>query len=699
MGYKISVDTGGTFTDVVVTNGVGKTIIGKALTTHTRVFDGLSQAIENAASQLDLGLGELLSRTNLLVYGTTRATNAIVTRNVAKTAFLTTQGFPDILVLKEGGKLDGFGFSTDYPAPYIPRRWTFEVEERVNSEGEVVVPLNETSVRAVLEQLKEQSFEAIAVCLLWSIIHSDHERRIGELIEEILPGVPYTLSHRLAPIVREYRRASATAIDASLKPLMQRHFRDFETDLREAGYENELLVSTSVGGVMSVEEVIDAPINTAKSGPAMAPVAALTYSKMEGMGDNVIVCDTGGTTYDVALSRDGEIIYSRDTWMGPPWEGDLLGISSVDIRSLGAGGGSIAWVDSGGLLRVGPQSAGSEPGPACYGRGGENPTLSDAACVLGYFDPDYFLGGRMALDVSAARNAIGKIAKKMELSIEQAAWGVLCLASDMMVKEVNELTVAQGINPSESTIVAGGGAAGINVMQISKELNAKRVVLPKVASALSASGMQFANIVKEETGSLITSSARFDFEGVNQLLDQLEQRLLAFLAGLNRAADSEYRIEYIAEARYQAQVWDLDTRLPGTRIKDRDNLEEFVRTFHDVHERVFAVRDEDSPIECINWKARLIVPLGQAVEFSNKIDYFPAENPSHFRECFFGENGFAETPIYTPDILIVGTVINGPAIIEEPTTTLVVFPDMSVQISDSGNYLLNVNRTGGTSDA
>lgn len=689
MSFTISVDTGGTFTDVIVRDASGKQTIGKALTTHGRVFGGLSESIKAAAADLGLGLDQLLADTTLFIYGTTRATNAIVTRNVAKTAFLTTEGFPDILVLKEGGKLDGYDFTKSYPAPYIPRRRTFEVPERIDAEGKVARALDQDAVRALLRQLAHRNFEAIGVCLLWSFINPEHELAVGALIEEMLPGVPYSLSHQLAPIIREYRRASATAIDASLKPLMQKHLFEFEQDIRAAGYKGQILVSTSFGGVMDLASVMQSPINMAKSGPSMAPVAGITYSVAEGLGDNMIVADTGGTTFDVGLSRNGQLVYSRDTWLGGMWEGDLLGISSVDIRSIGAGGGSIAWIDDGGMLRVGPQSAGSEPGPACYGRGGLKPTTSDAACVLGYFDPDYFLGGRMKLDVAAAREAIATVAEPLGLSIEAAAWGIMRIATDHMVKAIHEITVQQGIDPRESTVVAGGGAAGMNIMAIAVELGSDAVVLPKVASALSASGMQFADIVTESTAPHFTSTLRFDSEGVNAALAKIEAELDRFRSQIENAQGAPWRIEYFAEARYLAQVWELDTRIPCGRFTSQADIDVLTASFHDLHERVFAVRDENSPVEIINWKGRLTVELSKKMERSPNADSFRAQAPDHSRTCFFGGDAGVDTPIFKPADLRTGMVINGPAIVEEPTTTLVVYPGMTAKISGAGNYILH----------
>lgn len=688
--YRISVDTGGTFTDVVVTDSSGGYTIGKALTTHARIFDGMREALGVAAEQLGLGVEALLGATDLFIYGTTRATNAIVTQRVAKTALLVTEGFPDILVLREGGKLNPHDFSRDYPEPYVPRRYTFEVRERIRADGSVSREFDEAQAREVIGQLARHNFEAVAVCLLWSIANPAHERRLAALLDELLPGVPYTLSHRILPVIREYRRASATSIDASLKPLMQQHLSGLERDLRAAGYASDILVSTTLGGCMSVAELIEAPIHTVKSGPAMAPVAAATYTRLEGLGNNAIVCDTGGTTFDVGLVRDGNLTYSRDTWLGGLWSGHLLGISSVDIRSVGAGGGSIAWCDEGGLMRVGPQSAGSDPGPACYGRGGELPTVSDAACVLGYFNAEAFLGGRMRLDVAAAHRALAPLAQRFGASIEQTAYDIISLASELMIKAIREITIAEGVNPSESTLVAGGGAAGINILPIARELECGRVVLPKAASALSAAGMQFADILKEETASLVTTSNRFDHAAVNRTLGELERRLLGFLEGLGAQARDKARLEFFAEARYFGQIWELDTPLPFSRIEDAADVERLVEAFHQVHQRVFAIDDRASAVECINWKARLTValssPLVQPLARAAQGEQAPV---AAYRTCHFDAGVSIETPIHAGADLLPGHRVQGPAIIEEPTTTLVVYPGMSARVSDAGNYILS----------
>ncbi len=694
MGFKISVDTGGTFTDVVVSDARGELTIGKALTTPARIFDGMRGAIASAAEQRGISFADLLAGTDLLIYGTTRATNAIVTKRVAKTAFLTTSGFPDTLVLKEGGKFRPHDFSRDYPEPYIPRRHVFEIDERVNAQGAVLRALDHAQARRSLERVRDQGFEAVAVCLLWSLLNPAHEEALGTLIEEVLPGVPYSLSSRLIPIMREYRRASATAIDASLKPLMQQHLRELELDLAAAGYRGNIFVCTAAGGCNSIAALVERPIFTIGSGPALAPVAGITYSRMEGLGENVIVCDTGGTTFDVGVIRDGALTFNRDTWLGPRYTGDLLGIAAVDMRSIGAGGGSIAWIDDGGLMHVGPQSAGAEPGPACYGRGGTLPTLSDAAAVLGYFDPDYFLGGRMTLDVAAARTAMQDVAARLGLSIAETAWRILTLAGDLMMRAIADVTINEGINPRESTIVAGGGAAGLNIMLIAKELGCDHVVLPKTAAALSAAGMQYADIVAEEVGSFYSLSDRFDFARVNALLDALEARVLE-MRGKLPDQTGEIELEFFGEARYQAQVWELDTpfpdtKLPSRRFRSQSDLDAYVANFHDLHERIFAVKDPGSAVETVSWKVRLTVKLEAPPTLHHALASGEVPVVSGHRDCFFGGSAAVRTPIYKSSGLRPGHLVQGPGIIEEPNTTLVVYPGMSAQVSSAGHYRLNI---------
>ncbi|MGR8948809.1 MAG: hydantoinase/oxoprolinase family protein [Gammaproteobacteria bacterium] len=693
MTYQISIDTGGTFTDAVIADETGIRTVGKALTNIEKNFVGVSNAIENAAEQLGLSLTETLAATDVFVYGTTRATNAIVTGRTARTAMLLTSGFPDILVYRQGGKTNPHQLNIDYPQPYIPRSLTFEISERTTAEGEIATPLDEGQVDAVLEKIKGCNVDAIAVCLLWSIANGDHERRIGELISQSMPEIPFSLSHELNPILREYPRASSTAIDASLKPIMQEQLKLLRQNLIDSGYSGDILVSTTLGGVLHVEDVIEKPIYLVKSGPSMGPVAGNTYANQEDLGNNALVVDTGGTTFDVSLVRNNQIAQSSESWLGPIYTGHLLGMAAVDVRSIGAGGGSIAWLDSGGLLHVGPQSAGAQPGPACYGQGGKQPTVTDAAMVLGYLNPEHFLGGRMGLDQQAAVNVLKPIASALDRSVEDAALAVLTVADENMIKAIQEITVKEGINPAETVIVAGGGAAGLNILPIAKSLGVRRVLMPSTAGALSACGGYFSDIVSEVKQSHFTLTDAFDFDGVNRRLEQLTARLDDFADRLQARGLNDFDRQLSVEARYAGQIWEIEIPLRSDRFANDTDVERLVDDFHTEHERIFAVRDTENPLECINWKGRIAAvrpsALGRPVAAGDVAEITPQST----RVASFGDirAEALETKIYFGESLQPNALIHGPAIIEEATSTLVIYPDMSVRVTPNGHYLAELS--------
>lgn len=689
--YRISVDTGGTFTDAVLHDDSGSLWLGKGLTRLDRSWLGVRDALEAISEQIDVGLEEMLARCELFLYGTTRSTNAILTGTTVRTAFLTTRGFPDILLMREGGRLEPFNLRIEYPKPYIDRSLTFEVNERIDAEGQVVEAIDRDQLRGIIERIREYDVKAVAVCLLWSMLNPEHELVVGEMLEELAPDIPYTLSHQVNPIMREYRRASTAAIDASLKPLMERHFKDLEDDLREAGLGGDLLAFTSLGGVMKLHDLRAQPVLTVKSGPSMAPVAARAYGSMEGIADgDLIVCDTGGTSFDVSLVPSGQIKFTRETILGKAFTGYMTGLSSVDIRSIGSGGGSIAWVDPGGLLKVGPQSAGAEPGPACYGLGGEEPTVTDAAALLGYLDAETFAGGRIRLDLDAARAAFEPLAEQLGLTVEVAAHGVLTVATEDMIGAIRDITINEGVDPRESVIVAGGGAAGINVVPIARELGVEKVLMPRTAGALSASGGQYADILHEFSVTRLTDTADFDLDAANTALAEIRNELERYVHNLDSAGRRDFGIRYSVEARYPFQIWELEVPLEIDRFERPEQVEELARRFHDLHMRTFAINEPAQSVECVNWKGRLTIPLEKPkLRLAENRD---GEPDSRTRGAYFPEIGRVEMPRFRGDSLPAGTVIEGPAAIDEPTTTIVLYPGSSATVTDSLNYLLSIDQ-------
>jgi N-methylhydantoinase A len=704
---RIACDVGGTFTDVAVSDAGGRLTVAKALTRPEQLFAGVWSALELVADQLAEPVRQLLGRASLFVYSTTQATNAILEGTTARTAFLCTEGFPDILVRREGGSLRPYDYTRAFPEPYVPRRLTFEITERIDVDGGVVVALDERGARAQLGLARSLGAQAVAVCLLWSTANPAHELLLGDLIEQELPGVPYSLSHRVNPIVREYRRASGTAIDASLKPLLQQHLPEIADGLRGAGFAGETLAASSAGGVVPLSELVERPLWSVRCGPALAPVAARALVAAEttetggsssssssssgggGGGGGAIVCDTGGTSFDVSLIRAGELVFTGETWLGEPFRGHLTGLSSVDVRSIGAGGGSIAWVDPGGLLRVGPQSAGADPGPACYGRGGTRATVTDAALTLGYVDPEHFLGGAMALDAGAAERAVGELAGTLGIGLLDAALAVLAVANERMIAAIHELTVEQGLDPRESTLVGGGGAAGLTILTIARELGCGEVLIPRAAGVLSALGGQHSDIVREVTAPHVTDSREFDFAGVGRTLDRLREHMRAFEAELPEGLDGNLQRSFFVEARYAHQVWDITIPLVGEGIEDERALERVVTSFHEAHERMFAVREPGQRVEMSQWKGRVVAstakpPLGAAREV-------PAGTAAtRRRTAFFADLGEVEIPEHLGQGLAAGASVSGPALVIEPETTIVVHPGWTAHVTELGNYRLKL---------
>jgi N-methylhydantoinase A len=686
MTYTISVDTGGTFTDLVLSDESRVLQLIKSPTTPNDVFGGVSGALEGAARSQGTNVEALLAETETFVYSTTSSTNAIIQGRTARTAFLTTAGHRDILVYREGGKLQPHNIAMPYPDPYVPRSLTFEIHERVLADGSIALPLDEADLASTLSRLGELEVEAIGVCLLWSIVNPEHELRVGGLISETLPGVEFTLSHEINPIVREYRRASSAVIDASIKPLMRTHLEHIDARLRGLGFKGEpLMVTHASGGVLSLEDMCARPLHTVDSGPALAPVAGMRYTVEEPdlRFPNTLVVDTGGTSFDVSQSRGERVLYTREKWLGPMWQGHMTGLPAVDTKSIGAGGGSIGYVDDAGLLHVGPESAGADPGPACYGRGGERPTVTDAAVVLGYINPEFFLGGEIALKPEFAFEAIKEyVAGPLGFAPEQGAEAMMAVNSEMMRGFVSNLTITQGLDPRECVIVAGGGAAGLNILAIARELGVRQVLAPKFAAGLSATGGQFSDIMATISRTAFTNTRDFQFESVNRACQEITDDLTAFDLG------GEAQIEYICEARYADQIWELDVHLGDrSQFGDEEDVAHLKHRFDELHKEVFAVNQPGEDVEILTWR-------GEARLARNK----PALGVPARREKdgdavaerrIFMDGDFRDVPIYRGSELEPGEVLHGPLILEEDTTTIVAIPGSKTIVRPT-HYLFEI---------
>ncbi len=681
---RLATDTGGTFTDLVVEDDDGSITLHKASTVPSDPVAGVLDALSGAAAARGMSLTELLGRCDSFIHGTTHAINAIITGRTARTALIVTEGHRDILLFREGGRTEPFNHTIPYPAPYVPRALTFEARERIGSDGGVMIALDEAGVIETLERVRESGAEALAVALLWSTVNPAHEQRIGALIEQYLPGIPYSLSHAVNPTLREFRRASSAAIDASLKPLMTHYLGGLTARLSEAGFAGKVMVLTSAGGMVEAEEVAASPIRVINSGPSMAPVAGRHYAEREGAWRTAIVADTGGTTYDISLVSDGRIPMTRDLWIGEPYRGHLAGYPSVDVKSVGAGGGSIAAVDSAGLLRVGPGSAGSTPGPACYGRGGTRPTVTDACVTLGYIDPDYFLGGAMRLDGDAARNAIARdVADPLGISAEDAAWSILDLATENMVQAIQDMTVNQGIDPAQAVLIGGGGAAGLNSVFIARRLGCSELLIPETGAAMSAAGAMMSDIAAEFPTTTYASTAGFDLARAHTAFSAVREQAEAFIARAQLAGT----ISYVAEARYDGQAWDIDVPIDDAGFATEADVARFRIAFDAMHEQLFTIRDEDSAVELIGLRARVACPSRPDAEFRLKHDVQGAA-PSRSRPVYFAGQGWLDTPVLRWDTIPVDSVQAGPALIESAFTTIVVDPPARFRRTAAGSILI-----------
>lgn len=654
--FRISIDVGGTFTDVVVVDGDGDLSMHKAATTPAAPVEGILRGLRAAAIAKSLDLRQFLAATDLVVHAGTAALNAVVSGTNARTGFLTTEGHPDVLLLREGGRSEPFNYTIPFPDPMVPRRFTYAVRERILSDGRVLKPLDRDHLARITDRLVDDGIEAVGVALIWSIVNPAHEIAVGAFLAERVPGLEITLSHQLNPIMREYRRASSACLDASLKPVMARYLNGIDELLRSEGYGGTVLAVTSRGTVLPLSEVVRAPIHALNSGPASAPVAGGALAEAVTGCDTAIVVDAGGTTFDVSVVRKRELPLTQEHWIGGRYRGHITGFPSIDIRSVGAGGGSIAWIDDGGLLRVGPGSAGADPGPACYRRGGVDPTLTDAAVALGYIAPDLFLGGEVPLDADLARTALSRISGPLDLTVEDAALAVLQVASESMAQAAEEVTVRNGIDPTTAVLVAGGGASGLVAVGLGTRLGCRTVVIPAIGPTMSAAGALIADILHEHRYTGMTRLDHIDAETLETVARELAnqaERSAGDMLGLRSCT-------YFINARYARQAWDIEVDL-GDRLPGLADLATMRGQFDEAHARIHGVADPGSHVEILSWGVRVreTTNADSPLRLGSSVPG-PVMSFEPWRRAYFPEIGWAEVPVVdqtTLDREMVGPLI------------------------------------------
>jgi N-methylhydantoinase A len=685
---RLGVDIGGTFTDVALEIGERR-FTGKILTTPHAPEDGVLAALRSVAAEAGVEPGEV----GVIIHGTTLATNALIERKGARTALLTTEGFRDVVEIRHENRFEQYDVNIDLPPPLVPRRLRLPVHERIDAQGEVLVPLDESSVARAIETLAAQQVEAVAVGLLHSFTNPDHERRVGDAIARRLPQVAVTLSCDVSPEMREYERFSTACTNAYLQPLIGRYLVKLARELVRAGFHCPLLLMTSGGGITTTETAIRFPVRLVESGPAGGAIFAACIAREHGL-DQVVSFDMGGTTAKICLidkaqpqsARAFEVarIYRFLKGSGLP-----LRIPVIEMVEIGAGGGSIARVDTLGRIVVGPDSAGSEPGPVCYGRGGQEPTVTDADVVLGRIDPTTFSGGKIALDVAAAKRATAeRVAAALSLATEHAALGISEMVDENMANAARVHAIESGKDLRSRTLIAFGGAAPLHAARVAEKLGISRVLVPVNAGVGSAVGLLRAPVAYETVRGRLMRLGSFEAASVNRLFAEMRAEAEAIV---RRGAPAAKLVEQrSAFMRYRGQGHEIAVALPVRDLTaaDRSTIREL---FEAVYRRLYSRAIPEVEIEILSWVVAVSAPSeGQLGAPARERASKP--KPASRRPIFDPHTGeFEEVDIYRRPDLAPGARISGPAVIAEDETSTVISPLFDARIDRFGYIELTRN--------
>lgn len=629
---------------------------------------------------------DIISQCDLCINGTTVGLNALIQHKGAKTGLICTKGHEDSVEIRLGHKEDGYRYDADYPPAkmLVPRYLRRGVAERVISDGSVKIPLNEADVRAACEIFIAEGVEAVAISFVWSVLNQTHERRAAEIVREMMPNVFLTVGSELYPQIREYTRTSTSITNAYLGPILKGYVDSIDQYFRDLGAEYPVRYFQSNGGLAIGQAMTDRSVYAINSGPASAPQAGLYVAKPLGI-DNVISVDMGGTSFDITLTRGGSTNINKDI--------DFLryriGVPMIQVETLGAGGGSIGWIDDLGLLQVGPQSAGADPGPACYGNGGENPTTTDANLILGYVNPEALLGGRMALDREKAYEAVKtKIAEPLGISVERAAYGMFTIVNNNMVNGIRRVSVERGYDPRDFALVAAGGAGAAHITALAKEMGVNTVLVPKLASGLCAFGQIISDV---KYNYMATCPLRLEGEAayktINDTYAEIEAEGVEHLEadGFERG---RIDIKRSIDMRYVGQIHECTVEIDNFEI-NAETVERLKDGFHAKHEQLYTYSEKNTPIEVVNLESTLYGRVDRP-ELPKMAPGASVEDAVKTRRpMIFSRDGTSvEAPVYDGSKLGAGAEIVGPAVIEEVTTTIVIEPGWHASLHDSGSYIL-----------
>ncbi len=681
---QIGVDIGGTFTDIVALDPSGRLALTKVPSTPKDLLEGIAAAVTKVLALAGARPGDV----ERFIHGTTVATNAVLEQKGATTAILTTEGFEDVLEMgrMKRSRMYDLAMDPEVPTFLAPRRRRLGIRERLDARGRVLVPLHEADVRQAVETLRAQGVTAIAVCYLFSFLNPAHERRTRDIIREIAPDVSVSLSSEVDPTFREYERSVVTAFDAYLGPVVKRYLAGLAETLRGLGVPAVPLIMRSRGGIVSAALAAQQPVTLFLSGPAGGVIGAAFAAERSGVG-NFVSLDMGGTSNDVALVRDGRPLLISEGAIGP----FPVRTPMVDVNTIGAGGGSIAWIDAAGGLRVGPQSAGAEPGPACYGRGGDEATVTDASVVLGYLNPARFAGGSMTLDVAAAERALAALGRRLGLDPVAAAAGVHRVINARMADQIRLVTIKRGYDPRQFSLLVLGGAGPVHGAALSEEMGMAEVVVPEAPGVLAAFGLLAAAIEHHHARTLPARTDTADLGAINACLAELDAAGRARMDEEGAPAPS-VRVAYAADMRYIGQAYELEVPVPAPL--SAADVPGVVAAFHAVHERVYGYARTQQPVEFVNFRAVHTFPLPRpavtpAARETGTLDSAQVGE----RPAYFGR--FVPTAIYERARLPLGARLAGPAIVEQADTTTVIPPGVTALVDPVGNLRLRRDRPAG----
>jgi N-methylhydantoinase A len=674
MMFRIGVDVGGTYTDLVATDESGRTVFAKSPSTPADQSLGVMAGLDELARRLNVSRADMLAATDRLVHGTTVATNALLERKGAKVALLTTEGHRDVIEMREGLKPDRYDLRSPPPEPLVPRERRFGVKERLRANGEVLIPLDAKSLDDAIAGIRQSGATSVAVCFLHSYLNPVHELAAVEKLQQALPGISISRSSDVLPQIKEYERVSTTIVNAYVEPIVRRYLTNLESRLTEAGFKGSLFVVLSHGGMAPVEEASRLAAGTVLSGPAGGMSGGRRCADLIGIPD-LVPFDMGGTSTDISLISGGQASLSADGMLA----GQRIALRSLDIASIAAGGGSIASVDASRTLRVGPESAGSVPGPACYGNGGQAATVTDANVVLGYLDATAFMGGKRPLDRAASEAAVDRIAKSMDLSRVEAAAGIYRMINLNMADGIRLMTLRRGVDPRKFALLSFGGAAGLHAAEVARELEIKRIIVPTVASVLSAWGMLTSDLRYEVSRTHYGKAARITADEVHELFAGLEHQA----AGRLRSwFNGKILIERSAEMRYGEQIFEIDVSLDGLDWNAADLVDRIEDRFHIRHEELYTYASRGQEVVFVNARVAAVGEVQRQDESAREAAASGACSPRGRRQAFFG--GWRQVPVYALDDLRPGHTLTGPAIIEAETTTVLVDTGDRVTVNPLG---------------